>query len=601
MSHADDVQRYIDGVLDGSIVTGRLVRLAVCRHVEDLEHGSERGIYFDPEIAEESIAFADVCIQYEGEWAGLPLELLPHQKFMVWCLMGWRQKSDGMRRFRKAHIEMARKGGKSSMCAYLCCLLLLFDSPIEQGAQGYCAATMKPQAAIVWRQAVRMIEASPSLKNLCKVTESVYNVAVPRFNSFFRPIASDGKRADGFNPHFIIRDELHEWGEKHRQLVDTLDSGFGARRQPLTITITTAGTDRSLIWQEDHNFGVRVLESVITGDIVDDAWFVFIAAIDYPQPAPCFRCQGPECAWCDGSGVIPADDPFDESCWIKANPGIGITPKLERMRESANEAQKRREKQNEFLRKNCNVRVSSTERLIMPEVWEACRGDLGDTLGLSGHGGFDLGRSNDFASIAALLMRPLVDDDGKEVTQYLIKSRSFTCKDRHHDVQTNQIQRWVQDGYLTEHPGDAVDFNEIQRLIVEFSTEHTIRTWAYDDNFAKQMAQSLLNDHGCEIFPFTQIPKYYNEPISKFCELLTKRYVVGGVSVPAIIHNGCPVLAWQAGNLIAKANARGEKMPDKGSSKFKIDAMVSILMAFSECLFGQKTDTYEFVPGSLAL
>ncbi len=602
MSHADDVQRYIDGVLDGSIVTGRLVRLAVWRHVEDLEHAAERGLRFDPTIAEESIAFADVCIQYEGEWAGQSLELLPHQKFMVWCLMGWRQESDGMRRFRKAHIEMARKGGKSSMCAYLCCLLLLFDSPIEQGAQGYCAATMKPQAAIVWRQAVRMIDASPSLKNLCKITESVYNVAVPRFNSFFRPIASDGKRADGFNPHFIIRDELHEWGEKHRQLVDTLDSGFGARRQPLTITITTAGTDRSLIWQEDHDFGVRVLESVVTGDIVDDSWFVFMAAIDFPQESPCFRCRGDECSWCGGTGVIAADDPFDEACWIKANPGLGVTPKLERMRESANEAHKRAEKKNEFLRKNCNVRVSSTQRVIMPEVWDGCRGDLGDLTGLTGHGAFDLGRSNDFASICSMLMRPLVDDAGKDVTQYLIKSRSFTCAERHPDVQTNQIQRWIEAGHLIEHPGDAVDFNELQSLIVGLSAEHSIKTWAYDRNFAEIMGQSLLNDHGIQVFPFTQIHKFYNEPINKFCELLTKRYIIDGVAVPAVVHDGCPVLAWQAGNLITRANPRGEKMPDKSDKKFKIDAMVAVLMAFSECLFGAKSAaTWDFQPGSLAL
>lgn len=585
-NHKEDVQRYIDGVTSGSIVTGRLNRLAVWRHVEDLEKAGSRGFEFSEDIATSAIDFSLCCNQFEGEWADKPLELRPEQKFIVWCLFGWREKSTGFRRFRQAQLEVGRKWGKSTMAAYLACLLMFADHPFEPGAQGYVAATKKSQAEIVWSAAASMIKKSPELLAEAIIKESVHEIHLPELNTIFEPLAQDGDTVDGFNPHFIIKDEEHAYRRFMKKFINTLSSGFGSRRQPLTITITTYGDESSDIWLSSHGFAVKVLESVVTGEVIDDTWFCFIAAVDRDKDVPCFKCKGESCPWCGGAGVLPIDDPYDESRWIKANPGLGITPKLERMRESANEAKHRPDKEAEFFQKNLNIIVSSKERFIQPEAWGEGL-ELSDRSLVSGHGGIDLGRSDDLACIGVCWQFDCVDDDGEEFKRYEIESKSWTVIDRPEHLKTANIQRWINDGLLIAHDGNQVDFTLIRDEIIDWSRRYIVRTWAFDPTFAKQMAQELMAE-GLEMFQFTQAHKYYTEPIREFRKLIGKTRTVSGVEIPLLIHDGCPVLAWQAGNLIIDRNTRGEYMPDKKNPENKIDAMVAILMAFSECLYAQK-------------
>lgn len=909
------------------------------RHVTDLEKAGERGFYFDEAKAIKAIDFSRCCNLFEGEWAGKPIKLRPEQKFIVWCLIGWRQSADGLRRFRQAQLEVGRKWGKSSFAAYIACLLLHFDDPIERGAQGYVAApldvdtpiptvdgwknmgelqvgdivftegglpttvtyvspvmldrecyavrfhdgsqivsdaehrwpvssilagrpslagvpmsevrgtsvsmrcgvsirttddirktlttsrgdvnhsisvaeamtlphvelpippytfgawlgdgrsnrgsiaflesdseiaenivddgyelsrhfdhqgllrftvlglrtqlrtnglidakhvppiylrasesqrlsllqglmdtdgtctktgecrftnrnkniadgvyelattlgllanaheitvtgaphyvvsfkapsslpvfrlkrkaerqrervnpratrrfivavdkvpsrpvrcirvdaeshlflagrgmipthnTKQDQAKIVWKCAQKMIERSPALAKRSIITPSRLTIDVPEYDSIFRPIASDSKTVDGFNPHFVIKDEEHAWREMHRGLADTLASGFGARSQPLTITITTYGDDDSLIWIENHDYAVKCLESVITGEIIDDAWFAFICALDYPKEQPCYQCKGENCPWCGGTATIPIDDPYDEKNWRKANPGIGLgpgfTPKLERMRESATVARQRPDKEPEFFQKNLNIRVSARNKVILPETWSKSAGELTDTTGVTGRGGLDLGRTNDFAATAMVFPFDEVDDDGESFRRYEAVTKMWTVADRPEELKTGFIERWIAQGYLEESSGDAVDFMDVEESIIAWSREHTIGTWAYDPDQARVIAQRLTENNGLEMFAFTQSPKYYTEPLREFLNLLGKCRMVNGVAVSLFKHNGNPCFAWQAGNLIVESNSRGQQMPDKSQNKNKIDAMVALLMAFSECLYHQTGD-----------
>lgn len=607
--HAKDVQDYIDGVLDGSIVTGRLERLAVHRHVRDLELAGERGYYFDQKKALAAIEFSRCCNLFEGEWAGKPIPLRAEQKFIVWCLIGWRQSVDGLRRFRQAQIEVARKWGKSHFAAYLACLFLFFDDPIEHGAQLYVAATKQDQAKLVWNAAHKMIDQSPALRKLAKITPSRLLIELPKYDSTFRPIASDSKTVDGFNPHVVIKDEEHAWREMHRGLADTLASGFGARSQPITITITTYGDDDSLIWIENHDYAVDCLESVIDGKIIDDSWFAFICALDYreedSQPVPCYACKGESCPWCHGAGVLPIDDPYDETIWRKANPGIGsgagFTPKIERMREAANVARQRADKQPEFFQKNLNIRVAAKGKVIAPEIWAKSAGELGDLTGVKGYGGIDLGRMNDFAATAMVFPFIEVDDDGQSFIRYESMSKVWTVEERTPEMSKPFIEQWIRDGHLIEHRGNAVDFMLVEESILEWHRDYIIGDWAYDKTFAHQLAQRLTAE-GVEMFVFGQSHKFYTEPITELLKILGQTRKVNGVDVPLFKHDGNPCVAWQAGNLIVDRNNRGESMPDKSNGNNKIDVMVALLMAFSECLYHQDeaVDGY-YLKNSLAL
>jgi phage terminase large subunit-like protein len=605
MDHAADVKRYIDGVLDGSIVTGRLERLAVHRHVTDLQEAGERGFYFDETKAVNAINFSKLCIQFEGDFAGKPLELRIDQKFVVWCMMGWRQAADGLRRFRQIQFEIARKGGKSTWAAYVACLLLYMDSPVERGAQGYVAATKQDQAKIVWNAGLKMIQKSPALMKRAKITESALTIEVPHLDNIFKPLAAD-KTPDGFNPHFIIKDEEHAWRENHRGQADTLGSGFGVRSQPITITITTYGDDESTLWQENHDYAVRCVESVITGEIVDDTWFAFICALDYPLEQPCFRCRGDDCPWCNGEGVIPPDDPYDEAVWRKANPGIGLgagfTPRLERMRDLANVASQRPDKEPEFFQKNLNIVVCSRSKIITAESWGVCKGEFSDWKRAERiHGGGDLGRSNDMAGVGIVARYDLTDDAGKDFQRFEIRSRAWTCEDRHEDVKTPQVARWIQQNLLEESSGDQVLFSDVADFAASQSAIWGVRTWAYDPAFGPMFGQCLQESHGLTVFPFTQSPYHYNNVTRLLPRLLTEVHQVNGQSVRALCHDGDPVLAWMMTNLIVRKNSKDEWMPDKGASPQKIDLAVAVLMAISECLYSPAETQWTFQPGTLSL
>ena len=397
------VEQYIDGVLDGSIVVGRRVRQCVDRHLYDLKNAGKRGHCFDAKIASAAIEWFPIALSHvEGQWAGQPVELTMNQAFIVWCIMGWR-RSDGTRRFRHVTICCARKWGKSTVAAGLAMLLLTFDDPIEPGAQVYCAATKEDQAKIVHRLAQKMAEASPVLSSdvnvLAKSITTKPNSYQP--NSFFKPLGSDSRTADGFNLHVAVVDEIHEWGAKHEGLWDKLNTASGSRRQPLIVTITTEGDDKSRLWISVESLCVKTLDGYDMDEPPGDNRFVFLARLDEARACSCGGLES--CPHCDGTGEIPADDIFDESNWVKANPNYPITPKRDFMREQASDAKHNPKAMHAFMRYHCNLRVSSLNKTIDDTLWANCRGEFADWRDADAIcGAWDMGGQDDFAALGFL-------------------------------------------------------------------------------------------------------------------------------------------------------------------------------------------------------
>lgn len=556
------VQAYIEGVLSGEIVVGKYARLAVERHLHDLEHAWERGFKFDEHIATRACAFFPTCCRHSiGEWAGERLELSGWQMFCIWVLFGWRRIDTGLRRFRRAYQTVARKNGKTTWAAALALLLMFADEPFEPGAQIFVAATKEDQAKIMHREAVNMVKASPTLSKRARIRKSPSSIVWEEKDSFFRPLGSDSEGTDGLNPHGVLEDELHAWRERHRGLKEKLATGGGARRQPLEVIVTTAGDDTSELWKEEDKYAVDVLESVVTGNIIDDTYFAFIARID------------------------EEDDPFDEECWAKANPNLGVSVKLEYLRESANRAKNKPSETNQFIRYHANRAVAATSREISVEDWLKGASALTIQPGACGHGGLDMGRTNDWAAIAACfpvsLGPELVDGIPVEKFRYEVIAKAWTVRHGDFPVDREPFRTWIANGWLEACDGDQVDFTEIEQEIVRWHERYKIATWAYDPVQARLIAGRLLNVHGINVFPFNQNHKYYNEPCSRFLEELR---------AGRIIHANEPVLAWQAGNVMFHRNHDGLMKPDKSNRISKIDGMVALLMAFSECLFAEKQD-----------
>ena len=292
-------------------MAGPHVRNAARRHLADLEDGPGRGLYWDLAAALRAIGFfAEVLRLNGGQFEGLPFVLHESQIFIVGSLFGWKRQ-DGTRRFRRAYIEAAKGIGKSPLLAGIGRYCLLADG--EQRAEVYAAASKKDQAMVLFRDAVAMRQQSPALAE--RLTPSggnpVWNLADLKTGSFFRPISSDDGQS-GPCPSCALLDEVHE--HRDGRMIEALERGFKWRRQPLLVMATNAGTDReSVCWQE-HQHGVRAAAGTMTpdddatyvGEPVDDAAFSFICSLD--------------------KGDDPLEDP---SCWVRANPLLGVTVKAD--------------------------------------------------------------------------------------------------------------------------------------------------------------------------------------------------------------------------------------------------------------------------------
>src|SRR4029077_10738902 len=203
----------------------------------------------------------------------------------------------GYRRFRTAYNELPRKSGKSLEAAIVVDYVSFVDG--EPGAEGYCTATKREQALIVFRDAKKLVQSS-GLRS--RISVQVSNLHSEATSSKVEPLSSDYNSMDGLNPHCVIVDELH--AHKDRGVLDVLETAMGARRQPLMFQITTAGDDPVSVCGDQHDYACKILD----GLLVDESFFCFIASSD------------------------PGDDWQDEATWIKANPHWNISVKPDDMR-----------------------------------------------------------------------------------------------------------------------------------------------------------------------------------------------------------------------------------------------------------------------------
>ena len=258
MATVADGFRYAERVVSGEIVAGELVRLTCRRFLHDIEHGPERGVYFDEDRAQHILDFYNFVPHVKGHLAGKPIELMDWHIFILINLFGFViplideltseivLDDDGdpvyVRRFRTAYDEVARKNAKSTLSSGIGLYMTGADG--EGGAEVYSAATTRDQARIVFDDAKRMVKlAAKTLGRL--FGSNKLNIHQERTGSKFEPVASDANNLDGLNIHCGIVDELH--AHKTRDVWDVLETATGARLQSLIFAITTAGFNVSVV------------------------------------------------------------------------------------------------------------------------------------------------------------------------------------------------------------------------------------------------------------------------------------------------------------------------------------------------------------------
>jgi len=477
-SGIDRATAYAEAVVDGRIVAGPHVRNACRRHLDDL---SRSDLSFDHEAAAKALRFFEDRLRLsEGQFEGKPFRSQPAQDFIIGSLFGWK-KLDGMRRFRRAYIEQGKGNGKSPLAGGIGLYGLTADG--EAGAEIYSAGATKEQAGVLFRDAVKMVNKSPDLDKRLERSGGAgkeFNLAYLPKGSFFRPVSRETKKTgSGPRPHFALVDELHEHPDGG--VIEILERGFKFRRQPLLLMITNSGSDRNSVCWTEHDYAVKVAagnREATDGDAhyLGERWgrtdeeFSYVCALD------------------------PDDDPLnDPSCWIKANPLMGVTITEDYLDGVVSIAKDIPDKLNNILRLHFCRWTDAATAWMTRAALEPCIGDFDP---VKHHGkpawiGLDLSQNKDITAMVVVVktgeIKVTATRDGavQTVTKPTFDAwleawtpgdtvAARSVKDKlHYDV-------WVREGFLHAPPGQSIRYDHVAQALAEYVHDYDVQCVAYD-------------------------------------------------------------------------------------------------------------------------
>lgn len=544
MAKTSSVTQYAQDVLDGKIVAGELVKLACKRHLKDLEHGALRGLWFDAAAAQRAIDFFGFLKHSKGEWAGTPVQLEPWQQFRVGSVYGWK-RLDGFRRFRTAYNEVARKNGKTTEMAGIGLYGMTADN--EPGAEIYVAATKRDQAKIGFEEAVRMVRKSPELSDI--LTPLKTSISCEMFESKFEPLSSEGDTLDGLNVHYGLIDEYH--AHPTAEVADVIDTGTGARRQPLIWYITTAGFDPLCPCKELRDYA----ENILRGVMDDDSFFAYIATLD------------------------EGDDWQDPANWIKGNPNLGVSVKLDDLQRLADKAKGMPSALNNFLTKRLNIWTAGEKRWLNLDQWDACKGvpDPDELAGQQCWAGMDLSTTTDLSSV--VLAFPAVAGGVKYLCRFYLPEEDIQERERRDRV---QYRTWANAGLITLTPGNVIDYDYIKADILAAAKTYDLQDLGYDPYNAMSLVQDLQKE-GIPITPVRQGFTSMSPPSKEFEKL---------VASGKVEHGGHKILRWNAANATIETDAAGNIKPSKKKSRQRIDGLVAAIIALDRMLRSQMAEEF---------
>ncbi len=555
-----DPDAYVADVLAGRVIVGELVRLAVERHARELERSADPAFpfVFDRAAVDRRLALCPLLQHVKGELAGQPFVPEPWQCFVIGSTHGWRRRADGRRRFTTVYMQVAKKNGKTFVGAGEGLHGLGFDG--EDGAEVYSIATKEEQAKLSWQPAKTIVERSAELREVFGTsTKTIYDEETA---SFWRPLGSDSKKQDGMNPSTLLVDELH--AHPNGDLYNNMQMSMAARRQPLTFIMTTAGAGRT-----SFCYSIRVqCEKVLRGVVQDDTTFAFIAEPD------------------------PGDDWRTETAWRKANPNLGVSVKLDFLREQCEAAQRNPRKENDFRRYHCDQWVEQAVRWIPMHRWDACstvpawdfeaqvawHGDALERLaGRRGRGGLDLARTIDLCA-AVMLFPP-----GAPGEKWTVVPHFWLPEARLENGEADGVPYavWQRAGLLTVHDGNAIDDTYIEEFVAGWDARYAIEEWAYDPACGGTSLAIRLANRGLSMIEFAQTWKNIS-PAAKQLEALVERGLLE--------HGAHPILRWNAANVCARTDANDNIRPAKDKSTGRIDGIAALLNALGRAIHAEEAE-----------
>ena len=501
---------------------------------------------FDERKARRALDFIECLKHTKGEFHGKPFLLLPWQRQIVSDVFGTvRDEKPEIRQYTQAYIEIPKKQGKSELGAALALNMLTNDD--EWRAEVYSCASDRQQAGIVFDVAVDMVKQSPALMKRIRIIPSTKRMIYDPTGSIYQVLSSEVATKHGLNVSACIFDELHT--QPTRKLFDVMTQGSGdARAQPLWFFLTTAGTDRNSICWEAHQKATDILE----GRKRDPRFYPVVF------------------------GLGDHEDWQDERNWYKANPSLGHTITIDKVRDAYHKALETPADENMFRQLRLNQWVKQSVRWMPMDRWDECGGTV-DATALEGracYAGLDLSSTSDLTTLV-LVFPPESEDEPYFVLPFFwLPEDTLSLRVRRDHV---MYDVWKAQNFLMTTEGNVVHYGFIERFIVSLGERYNIREIAYDRWNATMMVQALEDD-GFTMIPFGQGFRDMSPPTKELMRIVLER---------KLAHGGHPVLRWNLDNAFVRTDPAGNLKIDKEKSTEKVDGAVALVMALDRAMKNQ--------------
>ncbi len=505
--------------------------------------------WFDEKSAQRAIDFFRFFIKHvDGEKAGEPFVLERWQQSVMANLFGWKDKNN-LRRYTECFVYVPRKNGKTTWSAGTGLFTMACEG--EERGRIYSTAKEREQASIIFGIAKDMVQADEELNDRFRLFR--YYILYGKNKSVFKALSAEAKSKFGMRPTVVINDELHVHDTP--DLVDSLQTAMGATRQPLTIHLTTADTNRESLCNEKYGYAKKVRDRIYT----DESALRFLPVIYEADK---------DADW------------TDPQVWRDVNPNLGVTITEKFLHSECEKAMKTPRYINQFKRFYLNIQTSAESAWIPVQKWQDCRTVVpaSKLAGLSCWGGLDLSSVQD---ISAFVLVFIVNNSYVWLPYFWIPEEFAFEKEKKDRV---PYSVWAQQGFLEMTPGNLIDYDVIRKRIQELGQMYQIEEVAYDRYNATQIVTQLQGD-GFNMIPFGQGFISMSGPSKEF-----ETAVLGG----KLVHNNNPVLTWMVANAMVLMDAAGNIKPAKNKSRDRIDGVVAGIMGLGRAsLTGMKTSVYD--------
>ena len=530
------IKLYVDAIERGQIVTSKRVAKQYKKLLYEIDN--PENYIFDNKAANKPIEFIErFCKHSKGEKAGQPLKLELFQKAYISALFGFIDPLTGYRRFRESLFLVARKNGKSTMLAGIALYMLIADK--EPGAEVYSIATKKDQSKIIFEEVCNMVKQSPELAKHVKKRKSdlYFNAGLSKM----QPLGKNSDTLDGLNSSCVIMDELH--AVKDRNIYEVMKQSQSARRQPLLIMITTAGTVRECIFDDIYNYSSKVVDGTIT----DNTFLPIMYELDSREE------------W------------SDPEQWEKANPGLNRIKKLQDLADKVERAKNSPKDLNGILCKDFNIRQNAGAAwLTFEDIDNTETLSIEDFRGTYAIGGADLSLTTDLTCATLLMLDPKTHK--RFVTQmYFLPEDNFYKRVAEEKI---PYDIWQRAGLLRLCKGNTINYSDVTQWFLEMVNEKGITPlWIYYDSWSARYWVEEMQSYNFNMVRCIQGAKTLSLPMQNLgADLQAKK----------VNYNNNPILKWCLTNTGVQEDRNGNIIPKKAiGAKQRIDGTASLLDAYT--------------------